>query len=174
MVVSSNSVAGGYWGGAVGPTSPDDNGFESDVGFKLVLGAQTTKYFAIEAAYVDLGGFDADSNTLGYISYGSGVTITGASIEISGIDLSAKGIFPVNDKLSIFARAGLLLWDADLVVTSRSYGSYTESDDGSDALLALGLNVDVNEKMALSLEHTMYEAADGDIDFTSVGFKFSF
>lgn len=85
------------------------------------LGYQFNRYFALEAGYFDVfswSGWNWNSN---------------------GAHLSAKGIFPVSDKLDLFGRLG---------------GAYTTAT-GYGALLGVGTSYHLTEKLSLdfSINH---------------------
>ncbi len=174
MLLSSNSFAGGYFGGSIGKSNPDGSEFKDDTSIKIFGGYQYSKYLALEATYVDLGEFDADRDALNQISNLSGFTVDSVSIEISGFEFSVLGFLPVTDNVSIFGRVGIFSWEADMNVSLAGLGSGTEDDDGNDAVFGLGLNFNVSDGVNLKAEFDRYDAFDGDVDYFGASVAINF
>lgn len=170
----NSAFAQGYLGAAVGSTSPDEEGFDSDNGFKFTGGYRINKNIALEASYVDLGEFEADDDLVAAAEYLSGTSLNGVSVEITGIELSVIGFAPVSDVVALFARVGVFNWDADLVVETTFYGSGSVSEDGSDPFLGAGIQLDVSERVAIKAEFVRYDAYEGDVDFMGAGLHIKF
>jgi hypothetical protein len=96
------------------------------------------------------------------------------SVEVDGIEFALVGHAPLSDTFSIFGRVGIFMWDAEIKIDTVSFGSESETDDGSDAFFGADLSFDVGSQAALRVEYTRYDAADGDIDFIGAGLDFRF
>jgi len=155
-------------------TSVDD----SDFGFKLYGGYQFNKNFALEAGYTDLG--ELKSHTV--ITSGSSGTLDGKWKAYS-IDISAVGILPVNEKFSLFGRAGVSFWNLDFDLTGSGPGSGTlsESESGVGPLLAFGASFDIARQFILRAEYERHfdlgkddTTGKGDVDLLSIGLVYRF
>lgn len=121
----------------------DEVGFDgNDTGFKVFGGYALNKHFAIEAAYINLGKPDDE--------------IFGTNVELEGtaFNAAAVGTIPLNDKFSLYGRAGIIFWDAE---ASSAFGS--SDDSGNDFAYGIGAALNVAPAAKLRLE---WEAADID------------
>jgi OOP family OmpA-OmpF porin len=156
-------------------TSVDD----SDFGFKLYGGYQFNKNFALEAGYTDLG--ELKSHTV--ITSGSSGTLDGKWKAYS-IDISAVGILPVNEKFSLFGRAGVSFWNLDFDLTGNGpggSGTLSESESGVGPLLAFGASFDIARQFILRAEYERHfdlgkddTTGKGDVDLLSIGLVYRF
>jgi OOP family OmpA-OmpF porin len=170
----TTSHAAGYVGISFGATSPDEDGFDDSDGYKLTAGYNANENVSIEASLTNLGEFDADDDLIAALEFLSGIAIDGASVEVDGIEFAVVGHAPLSDTISIFGRAGIFMWDAEVKVDTVSFGSDSETDDGSDAFFGGGLRFDVGSQAALRVEYTLYDADDADIDFIGAGLDIRF
>jgi OmpA-OmpF porin, OOP family len=159
------SMARGYVGVGVGSTTHDQDGFKDDSGVKFGGGVEINDNFFIEAGYTSLGKFEAENELLQSFPGMIGVTVSSASMEITGIEFSGLGVAPINENLSIYGRLGIYVWDADINVSVAGFGSGSASDDGSDPLIGLGMEYNATDNVGLRLEYTRYDAEDADIDY---------
>lgn len=171
MGASLSTQAGGYLGATVGKTSPDENGFEDDGGFKLTGGLAVNDNVAFEMSYVDMGEFDVGQGMLSQISAQVGQTVTDASIEITGFEVSMLGMLPVTPYLSVYGRIGLLFWDADVNVTVQGFGSGSDGDDGNDPLYGMGVKYAFTDRFGMNVEFTRYDALDSKVDLMGLGIE---
>ena len=174
LATFTTSHAAGYIGVSFGSTSPDEDGFDDSDGYKLTAGYNATENISIEASLTNLGEFDADDDLIAEVEFFSGIALDGASVEVDGIEIALVGHAPISDTISIFGRAGIFMWDAEFKIDTVSFGSGSETDDGSDAFFGAGLSFDVGSQAALRVEYSQYDAADGDIDFIGAGLDIKF
>lgn len=171
-----------YLGGSLGQTSPDASEFDNDTGFRLTLGYQVNPNFALEASYADLGKFDLKRAYLGELNDMlqaefpeedmSGLTLSGVNVGISGIEVAALATIPVSEKISLFGRAGVFIWDTDFNFSFQNFGSFSESDDGNDVFFGIGAEYATSERLSLKVEFNRYGVDDTDVDFLGVGLNF--
>ncbi len=163
VVLASNifgnaAMAESYFG--VGFGSADIEGTD-DGSIKIFGGARNASY-GFEAAYHDLGKQEETS------VFGT------ASIEITGLELSAVGYLPVSPTIDVFGKLGFLLWDMDLNLT----GFPTVSEDGSDFIYGLGVQYNSPNNFALRLEFQVATldvvGVDLDTEIISVGATYNF
>ena len=174
LATFTTSHAAGYIGVSFGSTSPDEDGFDDSDGYKLTAGYNANENVSIEASFTNLGEFDADDDVIAALEFFSGIAIDDASIEVDGIELAVVGHAPLSDTISIFGRAGIFMWDAEIKIDTVSFGSDSETDDGSDVFFGAGLSFNVGSQAALRVEYTQYSGGDGDIDFIGAGLDFRF
>jgi OOP family OmpA-OmpF porin len=146
--------SGFYVGAGIGDFSVDVGSFSgSDTGFKLFGGYKFIKYLAAEVEYIDGGTVD-DS---------------GFEIDVSGWNLSGVGILPVGEKFNVFAKLGMIFWDADLG------GMESASDSGEDFSWGIGAGYSFTEQFGMQLEYQGFEIEDTDtVDMISLGASWKF
>lgn len=127
-------------GGATS-TITKDNGTQ----WRLQLGYKFNPNFAIEGGYIDLGKAQFRS---------TGGTLTGTAdgtVKAGGVDLAAVGILPLNDRFSLFGKAGL--------VAARVKSSLDVAPPGDtksnvvSPLLGLGVSYKLNDNVDLRAEY---------------------
>lgn len=185
--IASNAVAGGngwYLGIGAGVSNTDikDSEYDSDLadlgyttsseidknklGWKLFAGYQFHKNWAIEGSYVNLG--DVTSETI--VSAPPLVTAadqqqfvddaaTVHPYSVDGLVLSGKGILPINDRFSLFAKLGVYRWQADILVECDGCASSVSSPDsksGTDITAGFGLEYDINDNIGLRGEYERF------------------
>jgi OOP family OmpA-OmpF porin len=159
-----SAMAQGYAGIGFGKAEADVAGIDlgDDTGMKIFGGYKFNKNIAFEAAYIDFGE----------------ITLTGngsLTLEASGLDFSVVGSFPINQSFELFAKIGMLMWDADAIyVNVPGFGSGTESDDGSDIGYGFGANFNVGSNLAIRASYEMFELDDVDVDLLSAAVIFNF
>ena len=101
--VASAAQSNWYVGAGTGSSDIDDSALDDDSGTKFYGGYQFTDRYALEGGHTDLGSFDIDA-------------VPGADVEVDGIQVAGVASFPLKDRLSIFGKAGVYMWDADISV----------------------------------------------------------
>ena len=137
---------------SIGITSCDDTAN----GYRIFGGYQFNKNFAVELGYADFGKADA-----------SGVVLsvpTSAEWKANAWDVSAVGILPVADKLSVLGRLGFQRWSVDLDINAGGV-PISESATGSDWVYGVGLQYDFTRQFGLRGEWAHYGNI-GDSDTT--------
>ena len=144
--------SGFYVGAGIGDFGVKVDGFDgSDTGFKVFGGYRFIKYLAAEVEYLD-GGTVEDG---------------GLEIDVSGFNLSGVGILPVGEKFSLFAKLGMIFWDAD----SNGFGD----DSGEDFSWGVGAGYSFTEQFGMQLEYQGFEIEDTDtVDMISLGASWKF
>lgn len=152
-------------------TSKDEN----DTGYKIFAGYNFTKNFALEGGYFDLGKFSFNSTTA------PAGTLQG-TLKVSGFNLDAVGILPIQDNFSVFGRVGV------------QYAETKDSFSGTGAVvvtnpnpkksetnykMGLGAGYDFTKTVGLRAEWERYRVSDGlgdkgDVDLYSLGLRFKF
>ncbi len=149
--VASAAQSPWYVGTGTGSTDIDESDLDDDSGTKFYGGYHFTDRYALEGGHTDLGTFDFDVPFLG----------TG-DVEVDGIQVAGVASFPIKGKFSIFGKAGVYMWDADISVPALGSGG----DDGTDIMYGFGLNYGAgNWGIRGEWEHF----DEVDVDMLSVG-----
>ncbi len=169
---------GVYAFGNVGQAEIDqDNDFDApgvsssvddeDTAYKVGLGLQLNRYFAIEGTWVDLGEYS-------YKAWDNDSSLK-ADIEVSGFGGNLVGRLPFDYGLSLYAKAG---WHAlETEVSVSGFGS--EEDTETVGSWAVGAGWEFAPQFSVVAEFERYMdvgedlgADDADIDFWSIGLRY--
>jgi len=142
---------------------------ERDAAYKLLVGKQINQYFAVEAAYTDLGKFGFNSAT------NQGGVLNGTA-DFRSINLDLVGTLPITQRFAVLARLGMNYTKTEtrfsgnrlVAVTNRS-----PSDSAANASYGLGLEYKFSEAVALRGEATRHRVNDavgnrGDVDMIAL------
>lgn len=134
----------------------NDNGLGFDLGYRL------NRNFAVEGAYADLGKF-------GYSAGG-----VDGNYRPKAFSLSAVGMMPVWDRLSLYGKAGLAHTEVKLD------GPSDASDTGNGLLIGAGVMYELNRNVYARAGWDRYAdvgsdaTGKGNIDLYSVGVGYRF
>jgi OmpA-OmpF porin, OOP family len=164
-----------------------DLGFESahsktddkDIGWRPFVGYGFGPYFAIEAAYADLGSFNSTTTVDPPGTFE-------ARSEIKGYELDAVGRLPLGDRFSLYARAGA--FRGKTTTNYSGFGSVMVFEDGAEqhkqatkATYALGAGYRITDHIGTRLEWARYNdmgdvltGGQRDIDLVSLGVSYTF
>lgn len=166
----ARAESGFYLGGSVGDATiqadvsdPKGGAFsfdESDFAWKAFGGYNfdiAFMDFAIEGGYVDLG---APSGTVQDVNYG---------VDVSGWDVFALAGFNLGP-VGLFAKAGMISWDADASVDGFDAGG----DSGSDPVYGVGARFTLGG-FEIRGEYEMFDIdTASDVYMLSLGVVFNF
>jgi outer membrane immunogenic protein len=161
-LIAPTARAEPYVGGSVGNASVDASigvvGFdESDSAKKLIVGYiidLPVVDISVEGSYVDFGRPREDSS--------------GAAFEIDGLDAFVVAGLDFG-LVGVFAKAGLIAWDADAALSGFSSGT-----DGTDSAYGLGIRFNV-ASLFLRAEYEKFDIeSTEDVDMLSVGVVWRF
>jgi outer membrane immunogenic protein len=166
MGPAANADSGFYIGGSIGNAAMTvadiDVGVEFDdndsawKGFAGYIVDMPVVDFGIEAGYVDFG---APSDT-----------VLGEEVELDVTGLSAFGLIGVDwGFFGMFAKAGVVSWDAEFAVNDVSL----ESEDGSDSAYGVGFRFTFSS-VEVRLEYEVFDVEDADVDMASLGVLWRF
>lgn len=116
-----------------------------------VLGYQFNDWIAVEGSYINFGDYGSD--------------LVGA--ETDGFTAALKGILPVTERFSMYAKAGQLWSETDYYIGSDK-GDY----DDESLFVGAGLSYAITQNFLINAEYTIYdttldaEEAVGDFDDT--------
>jgi len=145
---------GPYIGAGIGDFGVKVDGFDaSDTAFKVFGGYRFMDYFAAELEYID-GGTAEDR---------------GFEIDVSGWNLSGIGRLPIGEKFNVFAKLGMIFWDADLG------GIESGSDSGEDFSWGIGADFNFTDNLTVRGEYQMFEIEDTDsVDLAALSLIYRF
>lgn len=127
-----------------------------------LIGVNFSRYFGIEASAIDFGRIGSPR----------------IEAEVDGWSGSALLRLPLSASTAIYARGGMLFWDA----TVRNADSLDEAIDDSDVFYGAGIDFRVNRMLRIAFEYVRYEidfeagpiSVDTDIDAAKVGLRLDF
>lgn len=142
---------------------------ERDTAYKLLIGKQLSRNFALEGAYFDLGkfGFDAVTTPPGSLS---------GNVSFRGLSLDLLAQMPLSQRFSIYGRLGANYTKADAHFTGNRLFAITNpnpSERKFNPKVGLGMEYKFTEALALRGEVERYRVNDavrnrGDVDFYSI------
>ena len=158
---------GPYLGASIGSShlEEDFSGVKLDsdaIAYRIVGGFQFGDYLGVEAGYQKFGDF-SETIDLGGIS-------ARTDLEADGWTLGGTLGLPVNDQISLYGRAGVFFWDADVIVDGFSI----DVPQDENPYYGGGAKVDVTSNLTLVGDWTRYELDTINSDVISVGFEFRF
>ncbi len=159
--------SGVYVGASFGSSHFEDsftgNALDGDAhGYRFTGGVQFGDILGFEAGYQDFG------NLTETIDLGSVTSTT--IIDAAGWTLGGTLGLPLGSQLSLFGRAGVFFWDADLVVDGFSIDVPADENPYYGG----GARVEVTRNLSLVGDWTRYELDTIDSDVISLGFTYRF
>jgi OOP family OmpA-OmpF porin len=164
-------ATGFYAGGSVGGTS-----FESDIarglltsgrvdtsdtGFKLFGGYELNRNFALEVAYVDLG-------KASYSGFAGPDPVTGGKVEVTGLNLSAVGSWPLAGNVDVFGKIGFFSWE-DKASDVTAGSPFSDKIDGTDLTYGFGASFHITRNVSARVEWERFRVDETNADLFSVG-----
>jgi len=167
---ADNGVYAGFSLGQSTTDFPDDVGSffdDKDTAFKLVVGLRPMDWWAVEVAYVDLGEVTQRQDI---------AELSGFKLEQAGFGAFGLLLYDIS-MVDLFARAGLVRWDADLSANTFA-GTLRASESGTDIAWGVGAQLRFGS-LAARLEYERYEIDEtdgliGKPDLFSVGLTWTF
>ena len=148
---------GFYLGAGITETQFDVEGLGSgsldDNSFKVIAGFRPLNWLAFEANYLDLGGEEADGNSL-----------DSSAITLSGLVLAEIGI------VDLYARLGVAKWDVDV---ASDFLEVSESDDGWEPTYGVGIGAHFGS-IGLRAEYEAFSMDDYDMDVDTISLSFTY
>lgn len=137
---------------------------EDDTGFTLLVGMPVQPNLDVEVVYKDLGaatfsGASGDTFILDGTAYSLTADLA-LKAEGSAVALGGRYRFDVNESITPFVKAGLVMWDLDATATVGSTTAKV-SDDDSDVYVGLGALVPVTETLSLRTEYMQFDDFSG-------------
>jgi len=168
---SAQSMERWYVGASAGKSDLDSSVTEGlitsgtvdgkDSGSKLYGGYRFGRNFAVELAWVDLGG-------AGYSGDFFGTPVTGGRVKVSGFNSSIVGLLPATSQLELFAKAGVYAWEAKANDTTGGV-PFSGKINGTNASFGLGANYYFSKNVGARLEWEHFELDPGSAGLFSAG-----
>lgn len=170
------SQAGFYVGGSLGQSSFDKEIVRelitlgtvdtSDTGFKVFGGYQFNRNVGLEVAYVDLG-------KASYSGFAGPDPVIGGKVEVTGVNLSAIGAWPVAPNFDVFGKIGFLSWE-DKASDVTGGVPFSDKIEGTDLSFGFGAAWHLTRNVRLRVEWERFRVDDTDADLFSVGAVYKF
>jgi OmpA-OmpF porin, OOP family len=144
---------------------------ESDTGYKLYGGYEFTKNFGVEVGYVDLGKDSASGS--------DGINTASFSIKPKAAYLAATGTLPMNEQLSLFAKAGVSANRTELNATFNG-ASDSSTEKRTTAMFGIGVAYNFSKNCAVVGEYENFgkvikeDGAELKADMLSLGVRYKF
>lgn len=137
---------------------------DSDTGLKIFGGMQVNPNFALELSYVDLGEASAtETASLFGISF-----VEEDTAEATGFAIAAVGLWPVHDRIDLFGKVGLFMWDVDaeleIFIDGALDSRFSDSESGTDPFFGIGANFAVTDNFTIRAEWERYTSVGDEID----------
>jgi len=164
ITASAHADEGLSLGASIGYVNVEDSepGFDfesTDTGYKLFANYEFSNRLAIEGGYVDFG--KPEDQFLGFLG----------QIDASGWNLYGVGNLPLSDGVDLFAKAGIVAWEADSIID----GVLVDTDDGNDLALGFGATWDASDAFGIRAEIDWFDIDEADsVWMASVGFELRF
>ena len=134
---------------------------KSDTAWKLYGGYRFNPNVAAELFYANLGKFTRDAS--GNVAVGSSSSVNfslGSELKITGFGIAALLGAPLSDQWNVFAKPGLLVWDAKYTATftspGTSPGQSTTSKSGTSPSFGVGTSYAFTDKLSARIEWERY------------------
>ena len=136
---------------------------EKDNGYKLTIGKQLNRNFALELSYFDLGNFSFRTNGTG-----------GADLKYKGIALDLVTQVPFTERFSAYTRLGVQYAKSDATFIPNVGARYSRSEKNFNGKVGLGLEYKFTEALALRGEYERNRMDDpvrtkANVDLISLG-----
>ena len=118
---------------------------ERDMGYKLFVGKQLNRNFAVELGYFDLGDFNYRTRTA------QGGT-SGADLSYKGLSLDLVTQLPFTDRFSVYSRLGAQYAKATTTFNGSLNTGRSYSDKKFNPKVGLGLEYKLSEALAVRAE----------------------
>jgi len=140
----------------------DGNSRVYEVGFKF------SDYFAVEGAYHDLSEVDGAVRPCAEGVVCSDIPIRG---KINVLSLAIVPQYAITSRISIFAKAGIVSWGADLEDALDDFDVALDDLDEEDLVYGVGAEFQLLGRLSLV---GRFESIAGDIETVSVGARIGF
>jgi OOP family OmpA-OmpF porin len=133
---------------------------KSDTAWKLYGGYRFNPYVAAELFYANLGKFSRNADGSGATASSSSVNFSlNSELKITGFGVAALLGAPLSEQWDVFAKPGLLYWDAKRTSTTTAAGasqSGSVSKSGTSPSLGVGTRYAFSDKLSARLEWERY------------------
>lgn len=163
----ANADTGLFVGASIGSSHLDEDfgGFNMDSdasAYRIFGGFQLGDHLGIEAGYHNFGDFEET------VDFGQFLSRT--EITADGWTLGGTVGLPLSEQFSLYGRAGVFFWDADVEVDGFSI----DVPEDENPYYGGGAKYRVSPNLSLIGDWTRYELDTIDSDVISIGFQYGF
>ena len=131
-----------------------------DSGLTLGAGYAFNPYFELQAAYHDLGRHAATDCPPPRLC----IIANADSVEFNAFSVTAQATWPVSGYVDLYAKTGLMRWDAD-------FAQFDRDDIDTDVVYGAGIGMRFAENWRMNVE---YSDADPGLETYGVGMQYRF
>jgi hypothetical protein len=140
---------------------------KENLGYRVVGGLSFSRWFALEAAYVDLGKSTFSTQSNGppcciSAEYQPGPVSGG--IAVNGIEFGIAGRWPLPDDSVMGLRAGMLKWTLDSEVRDSNGPKDIPKEQDTDPFLGLDVFVPIFPQLDLLINWTLYHISTSEVN----------
>ncbi len=168
ITIPGIAAANGHWlfGAAIGTANIDESidGFRFDAdstSYRLYGGYQFNEYFALEAGYLDLGGFNERIQ--------QGGNIVPVSADADGFTFAARAIIPLGEKFSLHGMVGSFFWDG-----ANQIAGVNDNVSDANMFFGAGVGYSLTKNISLRGDAARYELDNVNSTVYTVGFQVNF
>ena len=148
----------------------DDDGLkdDSDVSLGFGVGYMANENLGFELGYKTLGEYVAKTQS-GTTASGRSATLHSGSQEVNGFNFGFIGVFPVQNQIDVYGKAGILRWKDEIEIDATIDRERIRDDDkdtGTDPYFGFGGKYNFSKQLSLGLEWARYKIDDGDVSDT--------
>lgn len=158
-----------YLGAGVGQSNSefDTTGFagnvdDKDIGWKLFVGYQFSRYFAVEGGYYDLGKTSFNGTLTTAVPPFAAGTATSGRIKSRAYALSAVGTLPLPNNFALLGRVGVAIGDQEVDVTTGGLTA-SASDDTTELTYGLGVRYYFNRNVGVRASWDRFRVGGSDV-----------
>jgi hypothetical protein len=150
---------------------------EEDTAYSFFIGSEVAENVSVEAFYINLGeaslvGENGDTFDIGSEAFAFNANGT-IKATAKSMGIAAKLGFDITDKVNGFVKGGWHWWDSTATIAAGTTAAST-TDNGSDLLLGLGIEYDINKKVAFIVGYDRYKFDEDNVAFLNAGIKVRF
>ncbi len=143
---------------------------QSRLGWRVHAGYQASPHLGFELGYVDLGEletrfFGVVADTAEFLADTNALHPASGS----GVDVAAIGRIAIGSRLTLHARTGVFVWEADIHTRSGASQYAKRESDGLDLLLGIGGDIQLFSQLSFSATATRYKMDGEYVDLLGAG-----
>lgn len=141
------------------PTDVDSR----DSGTHFLIGLRPHRNFSFDVGRIDFGDASVSYQPMNVEE----------KFSVDGLAVGANALFPLHNQVTLFARVGVLDWDAKMRGSVAGTTLATGSEDGSDPFMGVGFLFGW-DALKFRGSFTRYELEDEELDTFSAGLQYFF
>lgn len=121
---------------------------DSSSAWGVRVGYRFSRFFALEAGYIDIGDFSSEYATTGFV--------VNQTASVDGVLLNSRFLWPVAQHFQLNASLGMLYHERRSTYDSTLGSSYEDNASNGGFSFGLGMAVPVNDRFEVGLDYTEY------------------